>query len=139
MQRTFVSLPVHYYSGQTALCILLTTIYRVSMSFSSNRHSEGKHITTSHNYIHDGSQRNILLCSRSCDDMTCASFKFLGKQPAKLSLGLASLLEIDTSFVPGLRSSHGLEGRAAPIEIRSCFHSELGRSEPGAPVCSIIN
>lgn len=112
----------------------LTTIYRVSMSFSSNRHSEGKYITTSHCYIHDGSQRNILLCGRSCDDMISASFKFLGKQPTQLCLGLASLLEIDASFVPALRSSHGLEGTAAPKEIWSCFYSKLGRSEPEAPV-----
>lgn len=89
--------------------------------------------------MHDGSQRNILLCSRSCDDMICASFKFLGKQPTKLSLGLASLREIDTSFLPARRSCHGLEGTAAPIEMWSCFHSELGRSESRAPVCSIIN
>lgn len=59
--------------------------------------------------------------------MICASSKFLDKQPTKLSLGLASLLEIDTSFVRALTSSHGLEGRAAPIEIQSYFYSRASK------------
>lgn len=45
--------------------------------------------------------------------MICASFKFLGKQPTKLSLGLFSL-EIDTFFAPAFTSSHSLEGIAGP-------------------------
>lgn len=73
---------MHLYSYATYICFspcslqqwrdstlhTLMTIYGVSLSFSSNRHSEGKYITTSHHYINDGSQRNILLWGRSCAD-----------------------------------------------------------------------
>lgn len=70
--------------------------WRVSVSLSNNKHSEGKYVTKPHLYIHDN-QRNVLLCGRSCDDMICTSFKSLGKQPSKLSLRLLSLLETDAS------------------------------------------
>lgn len=89
------SLPVHHCTRQTALYIALIA-QRVSVSLSNNKHSEGKYVTESYLYIHD-SQRNVLLCGRSRDDMICTSFKSLGKQPAKLSLRLLSFLEIDAS------------------------------------------
>lgn len=81
-------------------------------------------------YIHDDSHRNVLLCGRSRDDTNCASFKFLGKQPTKMSLRLPTFLETDASFVPALTSSHGLEGRAGPIEIWSCKIQSLADQNP---------
>lgn len=115
---------------QTQALHVLQWQYTGFQCLSSNRHSEVKHITPPHLYIHDDSQRNVLLCVGSCDDTNCASFKFLGKHPSKLSLRLPGFLETNTSFVPALASSHSLEGRAGPAEIRSCKIKSMADQNP---------
>lgn len=111
----------------------LTTIQSFSV-FLKQRHFKGKYITTSHHYICHDTQ----VCDRSYDYGICGSFKFVGKEPMKSNLGLTSVLEIDTSFVPALTSSLGLEGRSAHTGMELLL-LRVGRSQSKPPVCSIIN
>lgn len=103
------------------------TIHRASVSFSSKGILK-ENISQHHTVI-------FVMIPRYVIEAMMCKFQICGERGNKVNLGLTSLLGIDTSFVPALTSSLGLEVRTMPIQIWRYFYSELEAHNP-RPQCA---